>query len=383
MNANRKHERAQRMHITRPAIPEKDSEARDNTVQEEKPVSASDENQTLLEPSESLIPAKPGAEAREEIPAEHIPPQVLRLAEELEEEKRARQNERKEKDALKKKLQEAEREMDKHAKAFEREKRETERQRLHYEGRLKELEQRVSEAQAVRRVAASAEASEEENFSSTKATFRIDLYPHQGQFQGKIEHMLTHDKRAFSGLDQVAIREFIAAHLPQLETKAEELQKILSLQTHKASEPEPHAATPTAPVHKLPSATEQTQHALRLRGMDIVFSGTNTRANMLRNNQAFDVELEIDRAEQLETEPRSCFCHVALFAKRIEGGPRQSVGAAAHQLAAQKHAQPLRIAGVHLARGTYRLEALVNVQNAEATHAHPYSLTAHKLIQVY
>ncbi|NUO78865.1 hypothetical protein HUU05_02230 [candidate division KSB1 bacterium] len=375
MNAHRKPERAQRMQIAKPTIPEKESAAQS--------VPALDENPTLPVSGESMVPAQPSAEARDEIPVEPTQTRVLQLTAELEEEKRARENERKEKDALKKKLQEAEREMDKQTKAFEREKRETERQRLHYEGRLKELEQRMVEAQAAHRTAASSEASEEGNFSSTKATFRIDLYPHQGHFQGKIEHMLTHDKRAFSGLDQAAISEFIAAHLPQLETKAEELQKILTLHAHEGSKPEAQAPTPSVPASAPTSATEPTQHALRLRGMDLVLAGTRVRTNMLRDDQAFEVELELDRTEQPEAEHVPCSCHVALFAKRIEGGPRQSVGEAAHQLTAKKHAQPLRIAGVHLARGTYRLEALVNVQNAAAEHEPAYSLAAHKLIQIY
>ena len=209
-----------------------------------------------------------------------------------------------------------------------------------------------------------------EDFPANKATFRIDLYPHQGRFQGKIEHMLSHEKCAFTGVDPQAIAEFINAHLPLLENKAEELQKLVALQNE-----EEHGAPASL---QLAREAASSQLAARLRAMEVVLAGTSKRTSMLRDNQAFDVELELDLDDKSAAAEQTLQCSVGLFVKRIEGGPRQNLGAVTHQLA-RANASPVRVPGLQLQRGTYRLEALVNMQAAAQSQA----LSAHKLIHVY
>ncbi len=366
-----------------------------------------------LETNEIFVPANLGPAASEEMPAEQAHILAPQPSEVAEEKKRARQNKREDKEALKKKPREAEEKMNRLAQALEREKLETERQRRYYESRLRELEQRFAETSAVPQAKAADEETEPENIASPKATFRIDLYAHQGEFQGKIEHMLTHEKRAFKGLDQAAISEFMAAHLPHVEAKVEELQKIVALQGHdeskleapanmtstsqatsqeeeklqnimplevrEASTPEARAAMPSAPAKISIASAGPMPIPVRVRGLNILFAATRTRANMLPYGQAFDLELELERIQRSEPEQTSWTCQVALFAKRIEGGARQSLGEATRQLAAGENPLPFRVSCVQLPRGTYRLEALVNVHSGEAV----FSMTTKKLIQVY
>ena len=54
--------------------------------------------------------------------------------------------------------------------------------------------------------------------SASKASFRIDIYPHQGHYRGKIEHLLSKTKKAFQGLDSKTITGFISQVLDKLET---------------------------------------------------------------------------------------------------------------------------------------------------------------------
>ncbi len=68
-----------------------------------------------------------------------------------------------------------------------------------------------------------------EDIPASKATFRIDLYPRQGHYQGKIEHPLTRDKQVFSGLDKEVILEFISKHLPQPEEEEKLISQTLEL----------------------------------------------------------------------------------------------------------------------------------------------------------
>ena len=62
---------------------------------------------------------------------------------------------------------------------------------------------------------------------SQKASYRIDLYRYQGQYQGKIEHILTKDKKAFTGLDGIAIIEFMLAIFAKLKIKLKKLNLTL------------------------------------------------------------------------------------------------------------------------------------------------------------
>lgn len=367
-NKHRRYEHTQRQQGMKNALLEKERAAR------------SDELEAETEPQPENKAAKQmqhraGHEVLENATSENsidlrqelecVQTEARRLVASLEEETHARQQERKEKDALKKKLQEAEQEMDKYLKALEREKRENERQRLHYESRVKELEQRA--------LTSVPQKANGEDFPANKASFRIDLYPHQGHFQGKIEHMLTHDKRAFSGVDPVAIGEFITAHLPELESRAEELQKLLTMQRQ-----EEHAP-PVLPAASHERASAAAQLAASLRAMEVMLAGTSTRTNMVRDDQSFDVELKLDLAE---AEAGSKQCNVALFAKRIDSGARQNIGATKEEITNAAQAFPVRVKGLRLPRGTYRLEALVNV-HAAAAMTNANVLAAHKLIQIY
>jgi hypothetical protein len=57
------------------------------------------------------------------------------------------------------------------------------------------------------------------DMATSKSTFLIHLYPHQGHFQGRIEHTWSRDKKPFTGLDHEVVFEFISKHLPQAAEK--------------------------------------------------------------------------------------------------------------------------------------------------------------------
>lgn len=79
-----------------------------------------------------------------------------------------------------------------------------------------------------------------EDISASKATFRIDLYPRQGHYQGKIEHLLTKQKRAFSGLDQDVIMDFISSHLPQVDKQSPSSEAMTRLDVNIPTKIVPH-----------------------------------------------------------------------------------------------------------------------------------------------
>lgn len=64
-----------------------------------------------------------------------------------------------------------------------------------------------------------------EDLSPSKASFRIDLYPRQGHYQGKIEHLGSTEgipsRSTFRDLDAKAITDFIAQRLPRKAPTAE------------------------------------------------------------------------------------------------------------------------------------------------------------------
>ena len=64
-----------------------------------------------------------------------------------------------------------------------------------------------------------------EDLSNAKASFRIDLYARQGNgdYKGRIEHLLTKEKKLFDGVDKEAIAQFIASHLPRATRRTKDM----------------------------------------------------------------------------------------------------------------------------------------------------------------
>ena len=188
-----------------------------------------------------------------------------------------------------------------------------------------------------------------EEISASKATFRLDLYPRQGHYQGRIEHLLTQDKKPFSGLDQEAIMDFISSHLPHIE------------------EFEPPVVPPPT------EQAELSQTSIRL---------TLTVPNqVVPHDQSFQIQLTLDLTTVAPRDLPLGY-QVAIYAKCLEGGTRQILDQFEDTITSAK-VVALDMNVKVPQPGTYRLEVVLTTRLPEGTPAPYTAFVEDGFLQIY
>ncbi len=178
------------------------------------------------------------------------------------------------------------------------------------EQRNQELERTAKRLEA--QIAAPQEPSTvvTDDIGSAKATFRIDLYSRQGNgdYAGRITHLLTKDWKPLDLLDKEAIAAFIAAHLPRIEGK----DVVQSLAPTSA---------PVTSKHPIPLATAT--DALRLT---VHTRKRKAPTQSVAHDESFKIQIVFDE-RKLELEQGATHsCATLLEAKRLGGSQRLTVG---------------------------------------------------------
>lgn len=153
--------------------------------------------------------------------------------------------------------------------------------------------------------------------------FRIHFYKRQEVFNGRIEHPISKSSKAFAGIDQDAIIEFITDHLPKPEEPA------------KATEP-------------VPSGLER-----KTVPVDMVVANRVGQAN-----QPLRIKLEFDLSHVSIGQKFPITCTMSIFARLIQGGPKQMIAEAIRTLKSAE-AFAVDMETKSLPRGTYNLETVV------------------------
>ena len=205
------------------------------------------------------------------------------------------------------------------------------------------------------------------DIATAKATFRIDLYPRQGHFQGKIVHPLTRDDRVLKGLDMDAIMEFISKHLPR--------------QKEKITQPQITATQPEEPSPVTESIAEYAG-MLRLHDLKIIPAGASHPSNVLRHGQTFQVQLTFDPTGVMAEQDASMAYKINIYAKRLEGGSRQVTGAVSGNIKSTDIFTAI-VASAPLSSGTYRIEADASVSPSIGDTEAAAVLKESNLIHVY
>jgi hypothetical protein len=187
-----------------------------------------------------------------------------------------------------------------------------------------------------------------EDFSVGRAAFRIELYPRQGHYQGKIEHLLTRDKKGFSGLDNEVIMGFISEHLPPKEEQVEE--------------PQPDAL-PAKEADQV-ETNGQTTEALHIREFNIIPTGAWRPTGVVPTNSPFHVQLILDPSDIATEQAGRLNYNVSIYAKRLEGGHRKIIGEVKGEV---KSTDPFKtkVAATALPTGIYRFEAIGKFKEEE------------------
>ncbi len=205
------------------------------------------------------------------------------------------------------------------------------------------------------------------DITAAKATFRIDLYPRQGHFRGKIVHPLTKDDRVLKGLDMDAIMEFISKHLPRQEEQITQPQ-----------------ITATQPKEQSPVAESMSEYPglLRLRDLKIIPAGAPSPSNVLRCGRTFQVQLTFDPTEVMAEHDASMAYKINIYAKRLGGGSRQMTGAVSGNIKSTDIFTAI-VAAAPLSSGTYRIEADASIGPSIGDTEPAAVLEESNLIHVY
>jgi hypothetical protein len=179
-----------------------------------------------------------------------------------------------------------------------------------------------------------------------KASFHIDLYLHEGHYQGKVVHLLTNEKKAFSGLNHKAIADFVNEHLPQSEESS--------------VAPEPVASVPTKSPVETPNQALKTAS---IRKFTLVQKGKLLKEKSIPHDQIFQVALVVDPLKSIIQENFPCPYKISVYAKRMGGGLRKILGktrgqiTSAGEFTATVHCAPLPV-GIYrfVAFGTSRIK---------------------------
>lgn len=276
---------------------------------------------------------------------------------------------KKENDRLANRLRSAEENASKQAEAAKREVREAERQRTQFERQIQQLQATVA---ALEQKLDSIEHREElpaEDVSAPKSSFRIDLYPREGHHHGRIEHTLTKDKRAFSGVDQVAITEFIASHLPKLGEVTEEPRPKAVPSAPGTPTAEETLARPEIEVATAePRPAEAEEEILSIVAVQ-AFQPTDatypTRTLASTEDFAVETTFRLSGPEGLRlTQERAPF-RVAWYVHKLAGGGRsEPLVTVEDELSPDKQEYSIRAEAPKPAPGMYRLMSVVNFPTA-------------------
>ncbi len=160
-----------------------------------------------------------------------------------------------ENETLKKRLETMARNHERELEAAKRELRETERQCRQLEKELDDLKRALSEyKEGLNRQAASS--------ATSKGTFLVHFYRHEGEFHGRIEHPATQDKKILHGLDRDALMQFIEAHLPAAAARPAAVPKARDTKAVPQRHADPTSAAPVGDCRVQVLASEMRQPAL-------------------------------------------------------------------------------------------------------------------------
>ena len=204
---------------------------------------------------------------------------------------------------------------------------------------------------------------------SSMASFRIDLYLHEGHYQGRVVHLLTKEKKAFSGLNHKAIADFVNEHLHQSEESFVAPEPVTSVSAEEplvvpkpvasapaegpVVAPEPVASVPTKSPVETPNQAFKTAS---IRKFTLVQKGKVKNEKSIPHDQIFQVMLIVDPLKSIVEEDLPCPYKISVYAKRMGGGLRKTLGETRGQITssgeftATVHCAPLPV-------GIYRFVA--------------------------
>ena len=208
--------------------------------------------------------------------------------------------------------------------------------------------------------------STREDIPSARTTFRIDFYPRQGHFQGKITHSLTKDDKVFRDLDIAAIERFISQHL------SKKKEKVAALETE-SHEVEPGFDT---------VATLADERLTPFSELTVIPTHTAISGNCVQHDQPFQVQIGLDLTKIRAQIPDPLAYKISIYAKCLEDGARKITGEISGSIRSAD-IFTAKVPSSSLPSGTYRLEAIAMLGDMAGGLSGGSTYQESKLINVY
>jgi len=183
-------------------------------------------------------------------------------------------------------------------------------------------------------------------------TVHLVLNDDNGVHHTRVEHIRGGEKETWAGWHADRLAGFIVDHATLRLTPAEPMLALAATDDY------------AAPL----SAPPQRTSILRLRDLATLPAGDQEARGSFGYGEAFGVRLTLDLTEvSAAVEARLDYTAV-VYAKKLDGGPRQIVGEATGTILLADQIS-LSVTGAALARGMYRLEAAVTLKPASGQSA--------------
>jgi hypothetical protein len=234
-------------------------------------------------------------------------------------------------DELKKQSKKAEMDASSRIEKLKKELEASQKERSDLLEKTEKLEKTIDSLQELAKVEEDHEKVISESIPASRASFRIDIYPYQGHYQGKILHLLSKDKRPLKGLDEKTIKEFISLHLPRLD---EDPKKVRFTEIPKISE-------------------------LKMIQANKVLPG-----GTLYNDQPLEIQADFNLVGFDLTEKGPMEHEIIVYANSLEGNPRHTVAEAQGTITSVEESS-VKMMGRIPPQGTYRLEAFVTLSSSK------------------
>ena len=216
---------------------------------------------------------------------------------------------------------------------------------------------------------------------ASKSSLRIDLYPHQQQYRGKLEHILSGDRLLFTREDQKAVFDFFEKHKPLLDEDLElaveeDFDPMVPAETE---EPKPsptskraiktdRPATPASRLQPEPkkvalAATTEVpaqQSSAILKSISLFSRKMNNIENRVSRQEPFNARLTLDLSTIPEELGDQIAYTIEIYAKRL--GTNENNTLLTRELGSTPRTDTLSVEtpAMKLSTGKYRLETVVS-----------------------
>lgn len=209
-----------------------------------------------------------------------------------------------------------------------------------YESKMSKMENKIDHLE---KELDSEKQAEESITKDSTPKFCINFYPRQGHFNARIMNLLEPEKpKPIKESDKATIFSFISQYYPNLKEKI------------KTSEPEvTHHIKTTYPLEEQAAIAKMPHEEV----IKLIPSDTSGHFNVIQSGQPFQIQIIVNPINMLGEQSAPLAYDVSIFAKRLDGGLRQTIGRVKGDIKSHDIFRTSTVASP-LPAGTYRLEAV-------------------------